>query len=178
MNKHFTDYVWKGGIPRGIGPATATTAASSESYKIVMDPYRKRISLEKYLAEKFVKIIYDSALFDFRHLRSPEHAEWQKTVTHENEDTVECIVRNHDDRIIFIEHHRFKSGLCCECLVKSPHGIIISRHEMQYTKLGDPVNGVILFDANERQVMSKRYEADEVTGEFTTLILEDWNATR
>lgn len=174
MTKHFKDYVWKGGLPYGITPQEEA-AQQSRTYKILMDPYRKRVSIEKYALEQFVSVIYDSALLDFRHLKPTEHMAWQKVVISETGDKTVCLIRNQDDRIAFIETHLFQNELCRECHVHSPHGLLLSVHKMLYKSLNDPWNGVVLYDQNQHPVMYKCYEVDEQTGEFTNLITEDWD---
>ena len=171
MIKHYLDYAWKGGIPYGIEPVDPL---STESYKIIIDPYRKRISIEKYSNNRFTEIIYDSALFDFRHLKSPENASWQKIVIKETDEVVECFIRNQDDRILFFESYSFEQGLCRECTARSVHGYPISRQRMFYKAFRDPFNGVVLFDSNNHPVMYKHYEVDE-TGEFSLLLKEEWH---
>lgn len=174
MSKHFKDYIWKGGIPYGIHPVNENEGLTPLSYKIVMDPYRKRISIEKYEQDAFDAVIYDSALLDFRHLKAPEQHAWQKTVVSESENTITCMIRNQDDRILFLETHLFSDGLCRECRVKSPHGCLLSIHRMFYTRMKDSFNGVILFDINEHPVMLKKYAVDPHSGEFTDLLEANW----
>lgn len=172
MLKHFKDYSWKNGIPYGF---EATEDLFSKNYKIVMDPYRKRISIEMYEKNNFSEIIYDSALLDFRHLKLPEQTAWQKTITKDEESMMECSIRNQDDRLVFFETYLFQQNLCRECLARSPHGQILSKQQMFYKLLKDPINGVLLLDRNERPVMYKLYEADSHTGEFTKLLKEEWS---
>ena len=52
---------------------------------------------------------------------------------------------------------------------------ILSVHRMYYTHLGDPFNGVILFDAIDKPVMFKRYEFDNETCQFSNLMEEQWD---
>lgn len=172
MLKHFKDYYWKGGIPYGI---SATEDLSEKNYKIVMDPYRKRISIEVYDKSVFSEVAYDSALFDFRHLKSPEQAAWQKVTVKDEENSMECLIRNQDDRLVFFETYWFEQGLCRDCVATSPHGYPLSKQHMFYKFLKDPINGVLLLDRHERPVMYKLYDADPHTGEFTKLLKEEWN---
>lgn len=171
MTKLYRDYFWKGGIPYGKEP----TNASGLTYKIVMDPYRKRISIEKYADNIFSAIIYDSALLDFRHLKSVDQASWQKTTTVDSAEKTICFIRNQDDRLMFIETHLFEGQYARDCLVHSPHGVLLSRHRTFYVALKDPFNGVILYDQNEHPVLMKRYAVDEASGDFTELIEEQWD---
>lgn len=176
MSKHFRDYGWKGGIPYGKGVSEENLKIpAAETYKIIMDPYRKRISIEKYDQMQFASIIYDSALLDFRHLKSDEQTAWQKTPIANGCGKETCIIRNQDDRILFVESYLFEGERCRECIVHSPHGHLLSKHKMFYTGLNDSFNGVILFDCNERPVMRKSYNIDESTGEFTDLTHEEWD---
>lgn len=173
MTKHYTDYFWKDGTPCGYGPLEALT--QQDSYKIVSDPYYKRISIEKYLLGKFSEILYDSHFLDFRHLKKPEQTAWQKIPISETDECVICLIRNQDDRVLYTETHLFVNGLCRECQVKTPQGILISTHRMYYKSLGDNFDGVILYDTLDHPVMLKRYEFDEKLNQFTTLLEEQWD---
>jgi hypothetical protein len=175
MTKHYKDYVWKDAIPYGVQAIPEGEILSGRTYKIIMDPYRKRISLEKYTDGQLSAIIYDSALLDFRHLKSPEHAAWQKFTISESDEMAVCLIRNQDDRVIFLETHFFIDGVCRECRVHSPHGYPISSHRTFYISKQDPFNGVILFDQNEQPVMFKKYEVDPETGVFTVLKEANWD---
>lgn len=170
MLKRYKDYLWKEGIPYGTEPTE-----EEEGYKIAMDPYRKRISIEKYSQGQFTSIIYDSALFDFRHLKQEAQTAWQKSIVKEDEREVVAMIRNQDDRLILIETYAFEGELCRRCVSHSPHGVLVSRQQLYYKALGDAFNGVILFDANQKPVMRKRYEIDPKSNEFTQLLEEEWN---
>lgn len=174
MTKYFQDYYWKEGLPYGINPLKEKIS-SHQTYKIVADPYHKRISIERYLSEQFVGLVYDSALLDFRHLKPTEQMAWQRIVISEADDKTVCLIRNQDDRIAFLETHYFKEDLCRECHVHSPHGFLLSIHKMLYKALNDPVNGVVLYDQNLHVVMYKQYEVDQHTGMFANLLEEEWN---
>lgn len=171
MTKMFREYFWKGGIPYGRG---SLENGSERGFKIVMDPYRKRISVEKYAEGKFSSVIYDSALFDFRLLKPEDQLAWHKEMLAESENEGSALIRNQDDRVIVVETYTFEKGLCRECLVKTPQGVHVSTQRMYYASLGDAFNGVVLFDINSNPVMYKRYEVD-AAGEFSTLIEEHWN---
>jgi len=175
MSKYYRDYVWKEGIPYGIDPLPEN---AEMSYKIAMDPYRKRISIEKYKKGNFSEIVYDSALLDFRHLKSAEQTAWQKVIYDEKPDQIISHIRNQDDRLVFIETYRFEKDFCKECFAKSPHNVPISHQKMYYTSLQDAFNGVVLFDNNNHPVMFKEYQVDEGTGEFTELLEEQWDMIR
>lgn len=182
MSEYYRDYVWKNGLPYGILKCTpkdtleAVTSVlkSVVTYKIASDPYHKRVSIEKYLEGKFSSVIYDSAMFDFRHLKQGEQLAWQKTPIHETETTAVCHIRNQDDRLILIEEYLFDKGLCRECRAFSSIGTLLSVQKIKYKVFNDPFNGVFLFDSNDRPVMSKHYEFDEETREFSVLINENW----
>lgn len=171
MTKYYRDYFWKEGIPYGLLPIEEN-ATLEESYKIVMDPYRKRISIEKYSFGHFSNSVYDSALLNFRHLNQTEQQSWQKMPIHESADLCECIIRDQDDRVLFIETYTFQSSLCKKCIATSPQGIILSTQAMNYKILNEKENEVILYDANNHPVLQKIYDADPLTGEFTTLLKE------
>jgi hypothetical protein len=85
-----------------------------------------------------------------------------------------CLIRNQDDRVVFIEDCLFERNTCRECRLISPHGFLLSVHKMYYQALGDSFNGLMLFDANEQLVMRKCYAIDQKTGEFGELISEHW----
>lgn len=174
MTKHYLDYLWKDGKPYGKEHAS-DPASIKKTYKIVADPYYKRISIEEYQKGQFSQIIYDSAIFDFRHLRPNMQNAWHKSVINETPEGSVCHIRNQDDRLILIEEYRFMQQLCRECRTCSPQGIPISLQKIFYTSLGDPFNGVILYDSNEHPVIHKRYQFDSATQEFTDLLEESWN---
>lgn len=171
MLKHFLDYYWQEGVPKGI--QHIDPQQKEINFKIVSDPYHKWISIEKYKGLDFSEIVYDSAIFDFRWLKTANTAAWQKESEGDKEDRY--LIRNHDDRLILVENYSFKNFLCHTCTTLSPHGILISTQKIQRKKEGDPKNGVALFDRNGHMVMYKLYEVDSLTGEFSDLIQENWN---
>lgn len=173
MSKFYEDYVWKNGKPYGI--TNKSTLDSSIFYKIVADPYYKRISIEKYVHEVFESLIYDSAIFDFRHLKPAEQNAWQKNTLSEEGSKTICHIRNHDDRLILIEEYTFENDLCRQCRSFSPHGIQVSSQKIYYKSLNDPFNGTILYDKNNYQVMFKTYQVNPQTNEFTDLLEEQWD---
>ncbi len=179
MSKHYQDYFWKNGSPYGISSfKPGESEIVGATYKIVSDPYHKRISIEKYHNGEFTQVVYDSALFDFRHLQPVHQATWQKTAVSESEQLSICHIRNQDDRLILIEEYRFDNGLCRECRASSPQGILLSVQKIYYESLNDPFNGVILFDSNDHQVLKKRYQFDTETQQFTDLLEEQWDIQR
>lgn len=175
LSKSFEDYVWKNGKPCGI--TKKTPSKSNISYKIIADPYYKRISIEKYVKESFDTVIYDSAIFDFRHLKPAEQNAWQKTTIGDDGIKTTCHIRNHDDRLVLIEEYTFENNLCRECRTFSPHGIQVSSQRIYYKSLGDPFNGTILYDRNNYQVMYKTYQVNSLTNEFSDLLVEQWDMT-
>lgn len=177
MTQYFSNYIWKNGLPYGIQPGAGEEINRRIFYKIASDPYHKRVSLEKYTFGNFTGIIYDSALFDFRHLKQGEQLAWQKTPISETENTALCHIRNQDDRLILIEEYLFEKGLCRECKAFSPIGPLLSVQKISYKAFNDPFNGVTLFDSNNHAVMSKHYEFNEETRQFSLLLKEDWGLT-
>lgn len=172
MTKYYRDYRWEDGVP--VGLQAVDEIAHLDTYKIVSDPYYKRISIEKYVQGKFSEVIYDSQLLDFRHLKSPEQTAWQKLPIEEDQEKTICLIRDQNDRVLFVETHHFSGLLCRECRVETPQGILLSTHRMYYSLLHDPFDGVVLFDTNRHAVMVKKYTFDKDTGEFATLLEESW----
>lgn len=155
------DYTWINGIPYGVGEGS--------TYKIVSDPYRKRISLEEYEDGLFVRVIYDSALLNFRHLNPVDQMAWEKKQVGDK-----CYIRDQDDRLLYIEEYAFDvSGRCKSCTIRSPHGVLLATSRLYYEELRDSFNGVVLFDVNGKAVLQKRYKMDEESGEFGELIAEE-----
>lgn len=166
---HYKDYFWKKGKPVG---RQIVPSDSAISYKIVTDPYKKRFSIEKYTDGSFHLIVYDSYLFDFRHLSGGADSGWQREVFLETETEVHSVIRSIEERIILKEKATFNGRNCMECSFYSPHGLEIGKQKMYYKSLGESFNGVILYDLENKPVMTKKYEVDEATGEFTTLLSE------
>lgn len=173
MTRHFRDYVWKKGTPHGRVPVEGKN--EDISYKIVADPYGKRISIEKYRLGIFDSVVYDSLLLDFRTLNPVSHSAWQTEPLEAAHAGSVYLIRNQDDRLLFKETYVFQGNLCRECHIASAHGIPLSCHKIFYESLNDPFNGVILYDTNWRTVMIKKYEPNPLTGEFETLIEENWD---
>lgn len=172
MIKYYKDYRWKNGKPEGLNPFEEIGLESC--YKIVSDPYFKRITIEKYVKGQFSQVIYDSIFLDFRTLRQPELTAWQKVSLSEAPEKMVCLIRNQDDRVLYLETYYFERQLCRECHVEAPQGIPLSIHKMFYSHQGDPFDGVILFDYNNHPVMIKKYLFDEKLQQFTTLLEENW----
>lgn len=169
---YYKEYYWKKGKPYGKEPVDPKT--SPLSYRIIVDPYYKRFSVEKYLKGRFEECVYDSLLLDFRHLQKDDQQAWQREILEETLEYTKGIIRNQDDRAILIETLQFEGERCRVCTIFSIHGVLLSTHRMSYTALGDPFNGVTLFDKEGRIVMQKTYEIDPLTEEFTLLLSEEW----
>jgi hypothetical protein len=171
---HFEDYFWKDGKPVGI----RKTPPEAISFRIITDPYKKRFSVEKYSLEKCQEVIYDSNLFDFRHLKNGADAAWQRECIEEKEEQDLSYIRNMDERIILKEEAFFSGNFCRSCKIYSPHGVLIAIQKILHRSQGDPFNGVILQDILEHPILVKHYELDESSGEFTTLLKEIWDHQR
>lgn len=171
--KFYEDYFWNNGIPRGKSLLHKTVDFSENHYKIVSDPYYKWISLERYCKGKFIEILYDSRLFDFRSLKETNQIAWEKEFLEPKRE--KSLIRNQDDRIILFEEYIFEKNRCRICKTRSVHNIPLSKQMIYYTEFGDSFNGVVLFDTNHHPIMYKIYEADIETGEFTALKEENWN---
>lgn len=171
MSKYYKDYVWRNGIPYGI---CSQKEPMGSYYKIPMDPYRKRITIEYYENNLFKKIIYDSSFLDFRHLKQSEQTGWQKMLYANEKNTIINHLRNQEDRLICIETCLFRENYCVECRLHSPHGILISIHLLYYEQLKDPFNGVVLFDSNNHKIMSKKYSLEKDSLEFSEILEEQW----
>ncbi len=177
MTKHHLDYFWKDGLPCGLS-AVMTHPPAGLTYKLVSDPYHKRNSIEKYLHGDFVEVVYDSALFDFRHLKPALQTTWQKTTISETAQSMVCHIRNQDDRLILVEEYHFENNLCRQCRASSPHGSLLSVQKIFYEALNDPFNGVVLYDSNAHAVICKRYLWDSTTHEFSELTEELWDMSK
>lgn len=167
-----SDYYWKNGKPVGKQPIGAIHPDDRPYYKIVIDPYFKRISVEQYENHHWNSTVYDSLLLDFRKLNEREQLSWQKVVQFSDSEKVECIIRDHDDRVICIEKHILSHTLPVECRLYSPLGAHLATQKISYQSKGDPFNGVTLFDATGRRVREKRYEWDLHSQEFTNLLTD------
>ena len=110
----FNDYCWKDGLPYGINGS-----GGPFSYKIVQDPYRKWVSIEQYSGPKFIKVIYDSRLIDFRKLHPSEQLGWERETYSETEHEMVQFIRNQDDRLVYRETSFF-SNLRCMSAISTP----------------------------------------------------------
>lgn len=173
MFKYFRDYYWKAGKP--YGREIIDPACHPVSYKIVVDPYYKRFSVEKYHTVLFDRVVYDSLLLDFRHLTQEHQIAWQRELLLEDAQQTTCLLRNQEDRVVLKETLSFEGLHCRSCQTSSVHGLPLATHRMYYKSLQDTFDGVVLYDLEERPVMMKIYETDPLTGEFTNLLSEEWN---
>lgn len=172
MINYYKTYYWKNGKPYGkerVDPSTIAIA-----YRILVDPYYKRFTIEKYQDALFEDCVYDSLLLDFRHLKKEDQQSWQREILEETHEFTKALIRNQDDRAILIENLQFEGERCRKCMIFSIHDVLLSTHKMFYTVLGDPFNGVVLYDKEGNIVMKKTYEIDPVTEEFTQLLSEEW----
>lgn len=171
MYLHYQDYVWQSGKPKGTVPAIP--AETPVSYKIVIDPYFKRISIEKYHYAVFNQVVYDSIFLDFRRLTEKDQNAWQREKKSETTQELISFLRNEEDRIVLIETIVFEGERCKSCSLSSIHGVPIAVHRMFYEKWGDPFNGVVLYDRENKRVLKKSYAVDPLTGDFTDLLIEE-----
>jgi len=166
MTKMYRDYRWKNGLPYGVD-----VIETESGYKIVSDPYRKRVALEEYREGQFIKVIYDSAFMDFRTLKPENQVAWQRIPVSETKS----MIRDQDDRVILFEEYLIEDELCRGCSIRSPHGVLVGAQKIFYEHLGDSMNGVALFDSNEHPVMWKKYKIDEKMHQFSDLLEENWD---
>lgn len=166
----YRDYFWKKGVPVGHYPVDQS---APESFRVITDPYRKRISLERYLNGTFQEIVYDSNLFDFRLLKKEEES-WQREITEETGSYIRACIRSNEERVILIEEAHFEGSLCRFCKFISPHGVLIATQKIHYKPLGDSFDGVILTDKLNRSILIKEYAQGIEPGEFGALLREIW----
>lgn len=172
MHKCYRNYYWKAGKPYG---QELVVPESPLAYKIVTDPYGKRYSIEKYREGQFESVVYDSLLLDFRHLTAANQMAWQRENLKEEETCIVCLLRNQEDRAILLETHHFDKGVCLSCDICSIHGLSLATQRLYYQSKHHPFDGVVLFDLENRPVMMKTYQVDPLSGEFTTLLTEEWD---
>jgi len=166
LEPFYQDYYWKNGRPCGAG---VISPDKELVFKIIADPYFKHISVEQYKNGNFALLIYDSKLLDFRQLRQELPPAWEKT-----QEKGRTIIRDQNDRIAWIETYEFIGEQCRKCIVHSPHGIHLSTHQIYYSALGDPFDGVELFDSAGKMVMRKYYLLTE-EGDFGQVSEEIWD---
>jgi hypothetical protein len=171
---YFSTYYWRDGIPYGKArmPAEGAKTASA-AFGIIIDPYRKRVSVEKYRLGVFERVVYDSNLFDFRHLKPQEQLAWSKEILKEDSDRTIALIRNEHHRVILLETYLFKEGCCDHCSISSPHGIFLCSQSFYSMEKGDPFNGSVLFDAEGIPVMMQRYAMEN--GCFVDPVEQHWD---
>lgn len=174
MLKYFLKYIWKNGIPYGITPLSESDIQTKTSFKLVADPYKKHITIEKYVQGNFDSIVFDSQLINFKKLKPEFQTVWSKEVIRESVDEMSCLIRDQDDRIIYIEEYQFTDNICRKCLIKSPLHIDLAYQAILLKKFGDPFNGVVLFDRELVPVMYKEYQVEEESCQFMELLKEEW----
>lgn len=166
----YKDYYWDRGYPMG---KEKQKEKEGRGYRILSDPYHKRLSIERYEGGKYHSTLYDSHLFDFRHLNPQSQVAWHREVLEESEEHLLCAVRNIDDRVIYLEESDYKQGRCLESRIYSPHRVLVGTQKVFYQDRGERWNGVLLRDGGGKVVMWKLYEVGE-DGEFAHLIKESW----
>lgn len=169
----YSSYTWKKGVPVGV---SRTEKQKGKTFRIVTDPYGVHTSLELYKDGEFLKTVYDSKVFNFKHLKEEYQHAWQKETLFETKTEKRCLIRNIEDRVVLIETYHFEKDHCKECVITSPHGMLLGREKISMKKLGDPENKVALFDALDNPVMEKHYLCDE-QGEFIQVESVTWGAT-
>lgn len=96
---------------------------------------------------------------------------WQKEPLWEIGEKSAALIRNGDDRVILKEVYRFTDQICRECTIYTPQDHLVAVQKIYFVNLGDPFNGVILYDANDHVVMKKTYAVNE-ENQFTHLLEE------
>jgi hypothetical protein len=165
------DYIWREGIPYPTGQGSNQLDPTLTLYKIAHDSYHKRISIEEYIGGKFSRILYDSALLEFRNLKPQFQIGWEKIPFESNRN----LIRDEADRVVWIEEYEFKEDRCIECRIRYPDGPLLAQQKICYTALGDSFNGVILNDSIGKVVMKKSYSLTP-EGEFDEVLQESWTS--
>ncbi len=139
------DYAWVKGFPEKI--------TEGNIFFILTDPYGKRTVIERHLNGHFKKLIHDSSLFDYRKLNPREKLGWSREELHADQ----FLIRDRDHTPVLIEHHTFVENKPRECRYFSPHLLPLGHQKIFYTTLGDPFNGVTLYDPLDKVVLVKKY---------------------
>ncbi|MGK5595253.1 MAG: hypothetical protein ACSNEK_07850 [Parachlamydiaceae bacterium] len=169
MSGYYKTYQWKNGKPIGLN---REERPSGLVYKIVTDPYYKRISIEEYQEGCFSKTIYDSVLLDFRSLKQNNYLAWERQW---NSNQEQSLIRDENDRVVYLETYKFHEQRCLECHIFYPNKTLLSIQKIFYKGINSlSFNGVILFDAIMQPVMLKEYEINHENGEFGNLVKEEW----
>ncbi len=162
MFPYCSDYTWRDGLP--YPNDHVSLAGQAVCYRVVHDPYHKRVSLERYQNGQFDAVGYDSALLDFRQLGETQQALWRAE---------DGLVRDENDRVILRESYDFEGDRCRQCVMCSPQGIPVAVQKIYYEDLGDAFSGVILYDPWDRPVLLKRYRLSS-DAQFGELLEERW----
>ena len=174
MTWFYEDYFWDEAVPMGIRRLELEQVPDKALvYKLASDPYGKWRSIEKYVHGAFDSVVYDSLLFDFRHLKPENQIAWEKEVLSECGDKSEILIRDQNDRVVLHEEYLFDQHLCRKCHVSSAHHVPISDQKMFYTFLGDKADILILYDMAGHPIMYKQYQSLE-NGEYGKLVEENW----
>ena len=166
-----TDYSWSNGRPVPLD-SVPLDSLDLRHYRLITDPYGKRTTIELHKDGFLQRCIYDSDLMNFRKLSELEDLDVTR-------DKIEggAVIRNDEDRALWMEYYRFDGDICVGAEIRSPHGSLIGVQDISYTKLGRPFNGVILRDAEAKAVTMKTYRVDE-EGEFLELLEEHWDMVK
>lgn len=167
----YAAYRWEKGIPYGTITASSDT---TDTYKIIHDPYYKHLTIEKYRCGTFLEVVFDSRFIDFRHLNERHQKAWGRQIIEESLPSTTCLIRDMDDRILFLEKHHFENGLCLSCEIFTPQGWLLATNQMFYQEKRDSFNGVILYDRERVPVMKKSYSLTP-EHEFHEVLEECWN---
>lgn len=169
----FRDYSWDKGRP--IGRIRCAAKETPISYKIVHDPYYKRICIERYAWGLFQESIYDSCLLDFRSFRQgKEPVAWERQLIQETDKELRFLVKDEEDRVRFLENHTLESGRTVKGEIFSMHGLFLCSHHLFWRDKGDAWNGLQIWDREGRLVLTKNYTLTPNTGDFADLIAEKW----
>ena len=153
MYIHYLNYYWDQGIPKGTDPVDPAVPIS---YRITSDPYRKRITIEKYHHNQFYSIVYDSNLFDFRKLSPAIQESWERVSLSESEDQLTCLIKDENDLAVCIEVHTYEKGMCTLCEYKTASNqFLIATQKLYYQKEGHPKDVGILYDMEGKIVFEK-----------------------
>lgn len=162
--KTYSSYVWRDGIPYGVGQA-------SEGFRLLADSYNKRISVERHNEHGWIETIYDSALLDFRQLKPEFQHGWEAFRIEESEQSVITQLHDDSDRIVALEHYRIEEGRSVSCEIRSPQGTLLATQELFYTDRGAAFNGAVLRDAGGFVVRHNRYDSPS----FENLLADYWD---
>lgn len=163
MFHYFGDYYWQDGEPKGLGKCEET---ASRAYRIVQDPYRKRLSVELYSEGSFQQVLYDSGVFDFRDLKPERQTAWKKEPFGEQK----ALIRNEHDRVILLEDYGAKDSRPGCCMICSPTGLTVAKQEIRGE--GSESEIIVLLDPQRKPVFIRylRREAGNIEAPQ-----EQWN---